>query len=95
MPDLIIPPGNQGAVPLSRKRRVFFFLLLSVLGMIVGGIVGGAVGYAIDDAPTSIPYWGFPYNQYGLKAGLGCWAGIHLGAIAGITIGVVFMRKRR
>jgi hypothetical protein len=62
--------------------------------MIVGGLIGGAVGYGLDDSPEPIPYWGFPFNPYGLKAGLGAQVGITLGAITGAIVAVVVKRKK-
>ena len=95
MPEPNTASGQQRQLPVAPKRKIFFSALLTFLGMIVGGTLGGAVGYALDDSPAPIPYWGFPFNPYGLKAGLGSWAGITLGGIAGAIVGVVVKRKSR
>jgi hypothetical protein len=90
-------PDPQSPPPASPKSKALFvalFLAGGILGMIVGAIIGGLVGYAIDEAPTPIPYWAFPYNQYGFKAGLGAQAGAMLGGFTvPLIIGLV-VRKR-
>jgi hypothetical protein len=90
-------PDPQSPLPASPKSKALVYALLlvgGILGVVVGATIGGVVGYAIDEAPTPIPYWGFPYNQYGLKAGLGAWAGAMLAGFAvPVIIGLV-MRKR-
>jgi hypothetical protein len=93
MPESNTTPDPQSPPPASPKSKALVYALLlmgGILGMIVGATIGGIVGYAIDEAPTPIPYWGFPYNQYGLKAGVGAWAGAMLGGFTvPLIIGIV------
>ncbi len=88
-PQKPLPPS-----PKSKALSVALFLVGGILGIVVGATIGGIVGYAMDEAPTPIPYWGFPYNQYGFKAGLGAWIGAMVGGFTVPLILVIAVRRR-